>query len=282
MIHVRQKHGVFFAHRRPVDPVHVRCVEKVPHLAPRLVEDLLPLGAVIEAHIQSLELQLVLELDLRLRQFDQCVLLLRLHQHLLAVRRDFIGIEATKFRLLALLEIIEGQHLAWTCIRSRRIIGTIVSNRIAEVKNLFADRLDRIVVRRCDRQRDKPVLQPVFVDLHDHRLLRLGVLLVILLVVFSIRGSLVLRFGFCVRRLVVLRNFNLVTFWLERRIGVAPQRDRIHAFHVAIDVVEFREAVDRPEITARGEEQILPVLAECRRRGFIPAVGDLDLLFSFQ
>ena len=55
--HVRQERRVLLVLLLPVDAVHVRGVEVVAIDPPRLVEDLLPFGARIDAHFDPVDVQ---------------------------------------------------------------------------------------------------------------------------------------------------------------------------------------------------------------------------------
>ena len=106
-LRVGDEGGVLVVHRRPVDAVHGRREEEVAHLAPALVEDLVPLRVAVDGHLEALEGELVLHLDLAGRQVDDGEVLAGGDQHLLAVGGDVVAGEAAELRLLALLQVVD-------------------------------------------------------------------------------------------------------------------------------------------------------------------------------
>ena len=109
---VRQERRVLRLHRLPVAPVHARVVEEVAVDPPGLVEDLRPLGARVDAHLDGVELQLpvaVLAVGLALALLpgrSDAPAFLHARQELLAVEGDLVVVDLGGDRLgLAALRV---------------------------------------------------------------------------------------------------------------------------------------------------------------------------------
>jgi len=138
VVHVLEQRRILHLHRRPVHAVHVRGVEEVAHLPPRLVEHLPPLGPAVHRDLQVREIQEVLQLGPVGGRVDDRVSAGGGHQHLLAVRRDLVpGAAGHHLRLGSLVEVehVERGRLARA--------GTAVIEPVA-------DRDQRTVVGRGD------------------------------------------------------------------------------------------------------------------------------------
>ena len=175
-IHVPPRHrvvdqaAVLRAHRGPVHAVHSGVVEIVALEAPRVVEDLTPLGARVDGRLhlggphRLLELLIGLDLDDRELAFLD-------GEDLLAICRRFEAVRIIDDGLLfALVEVVE-EH--------RALVGARARAGPARVQELALHGEQRAVVARLQRQDDGAALEPVVVD-GDLRRRRRDVVLVVL------------------------------------------------------------------------------------------------------
>ena len=234
------------AHRRPVHAVHVRRVEEVAHLPPRLVEDLPPLGVPVQRDLHVGEVEEVLGLRLARRRVDDGVAVALADQHLLAVGRDLVAGARADLRLGLLLEVVDVER------------GRLARAR-PPVVEAVADRGERPVVggrrrddARCGRRGRRRPPSPaagaaVLLGLGRLRVGRLRV---------SRRASASAALGSPAFGSSLIFTSSLLG--AKRALRVLRQGHEVDPRHVGVDVLELRLPVRRVEARADTKKSSLP------------------------
>ena len=187
-----------------------------------------------------------------------------------------------QYRFFAVLQAV-GAKVPAAAIRTAIIIlSLIVRDSATQVKKAVVNKPKVGVVCRRDIERHQAIVNSVQIHFDGNWLFcpRFFVFLIVLLRVLT-RLLVCLGFVFVsVLGLVVRLFFVLVlllTYFVaarsERVLGVLGKRHEIHALQVAIHIVKIGLVEDRFKVSARGEHQILSVVAEGGVIRRIPIVG---------
>src|SRR5205085_11863863 len=187
------------------------------------------------------------------RQVDHRVFLAYLHEHLLAVERDFEIAHIAQDRLLPVFKAV-GTKMPAATVRAAIIvvIVAIVCDRPAHIEDTIVNQAQVRIVSRSNVERDEPIVQAV--EVHFHWFLRLGILLLLLVVLLGVFASLLLRpglvfvcflafvfilvlvVGFLLVLVLILLFFLLLTDFIapraKRIFGLLCQRHQINALQV--------------------------------------------------
>ena len=110
VVHERHEHGVFIAHRFPVDAVHRRRIEEIPHVPPAFEIDLVPLGVPVELQVEAFDLVLVvLGFDLVLGQIDDRVIFFDFYEHLFPIECDLVIVHIANHRFFTILQAVSAE-----------------------------------------------------------------------------------------------------------------------------------------------------------------------------
>ena len=124
---------------------------------------------------------MIFGLELVLRQVDDRIIFVDLHQHLLAIEADLVAVHVAQDRLLAILQAV-GTEMPLLLAGSRLfVLAAGVADRPAEVEDAAVHQSEVPIVGRSDFEANDAVLNPIRIDLDRYRLLRFFLFLAILL-----------------------------------------------------------------------------------------------------
>src|SRR3954462_1634041 len=155
---------ILLTNRFPIEPVHVRRVEEVAHVAPGFVVDLGPLRVPIDHRIERTDFDpVILRIDLVLWQIDHGVILIDLDQHLLAVVRDLVVVYVAEDGLLAFFNVVNAKRQLPRIPTATSLIVALVFLR-TEVEDLAFDDADIAIVTSRNLDADNAIVQAIKID----------------------------------------------------------------------------------------------------------------------
>ncbi len=256
--------AVQLAHGLPIDTVQIRVIEEVAVGTPDIVEDLPPLGARLDGHLQ-IGIELLLE-PLPRAHIDDVETAAR-HQHLLAVGGDrVVACPLDDHLLFARLQVPGNDR--------RGLAGAAA--RQAREQHLAGHGAKPTVVTGLRRQHNDAALQPLDVDLQSF------VLLLIVLVGRLVRRLVILsaRFGGVAfvlgrRHAILVLDLFVVVAWRQRRGHIGAQRHGHDVGGVGIHPGGIEVGVDRPQGAIRQVVEVVAVGVKARPEVAVVARGHL-------